>query len=300
VKISRILWLVGLCFLALLLFYWDGFFILEGQRKGGAYVKERPAQKTIAIYLVNLERSQDRLKAVTPLCQELGFPFYRINAVDGYKLTDETLRQFVDCQRYQSLMGRSPYKGEVGCALSHIKIWKALLESPYSYALVLEDDVAFSPVKLRQLVLWLLKENSLWDICNLDIGKRASGHLVKTLASKDGYRICQEYFKTYRTSAYLINRKAARQLFNKALPLITPIDLYYTRHWELGVKYTTLHPSPVTQDDRPSTVAMTSSRFCPKYRGDEGGVLAYFTRINSRIANFKSGAARFLITLFAS
>jgi glycosyl transferase family 25 len=43
----------------------------------------------VSVYVINLDRSQDRLEKISLQLQELDFPFQRISAVDGKIATPE-------------------------------------------------------------------------------------------------------------------------------------------------------------------------------------------------------------------
>lgn len=49
----------------------------------------------IKSYLINMQRSGDRLQAMSARFDALGLPFERIAAIDGATLTDEQIADFV-------------------------------------------------------------------------------------------------------------------------------------------------------------------------------------------------------------
>lgn len=57
--------------------------------------------------------------------------------------------------------------GEIGCFLSHYKIWQEIVKNEDELVMVLEDDVRFEPY-FRQKVVNLLREakelNLQWDL----------------------------------------------------------------------------------------------------------------------------------------
>ncbi len=69
-------------------------------------------------YVINLDRSTERMAHMAELLSAQGLEFIRIPAVDDKM--------------------QGPH---VSCFLSHIKVWETFLASDHDYALVLEDDV---------------------------------------------------------------------------------------------------------------------------------------------------------------
>ena len=70
-----------------------------------------------------------------------------IRAEDGLKINNEYLK---DNKITLSTKWKDPFKntsinkGEIGCAMSHYKIWKDIIKNNYNHALVVEDDGEFS------------------------------------------------------------------------------------------------------------------------------------------------------------
>ena len=70
-----------------------------------------------------------------------------IRAEDGLKIDDEYLK---DNKITLSTKWKDPFKntsinkGEIGCAMSHYKIWQDIIKNNYNHALVVEDDGEFS------------------------------------------------------------------------------------------------------------------------------------------------------------
>ena len=65
-------------------------------------------------------------------------------AVDARALTQEQAAS-LDEPAYRRKHGMTPSLGELGCYLSHVAVFRALLASPHRAALVLEDDVLLTP-----------------------------------------------------------------------------------------------------------------------------------------------------------
>ncbi|MEB1936744.1 glycosyltransferase family 25 protein [Xanthomonas campestris pv. campestris] len=112
----------------------------------------------IKSYFINMQRCDDRLRAMSARFQALGVPFERIAAVDGRTLTPE---QIADFARQRPLEGsgdafstgpRTWTASNIGCFLSHQAAWRIAANSDDAYTAVFEDDMHLSdalPALLR-------------------------------------------------------------------------------------------------------------------------------------------------------
>ena len=93
----------------------------------------------IRTLLLTLERSPDRRETITRRMNELGMPFERVVATDGQALTQDQLAQYSPRAAFARIR-RDMHRNEIGCILSHIGIWQAVVASGDDQVLVIEDD----------------------------------------------------------------------------------------------------------------------------------------------------------------
>ena len=79
----------------------------------------------VAAFVINLDRREDRFNNFVKRCP---MRTTRVSAVDGSNLKD----------------GRGILPGELGCALSHMKVWTRVVDEGLSHAMIFEDDSMFS------------------------------------------------------------------------------------------------------------------------------------------------------------
>ncbi|MDR1267357.1 MAG: glycosyltransferase family 25 protein [Holosporales bacterium] len=244
---------VFLCLLALYslpFFFCDGAFVYE--RRPVAPPKE-PESPGVIVYIINMDRSPQRWASILPQAQQLGLPMERIPGVDGQLLSEEELSKLVDREQHCASKGRYAGKGEVGCALSHTKAWKRFLDSPYAYALVLEDDVFLDPGRVQRIVSQLLTVPHMWDTVFFNTDFRSGVPMTMRSFGEDG-ELVVHLRTTWGTQCYLINRKAAATLSAHAFPMKTDVDLFSKRSWEFGLKVAGIHPRFCTADKFPSDI----------------------------------------------
>lgn len=231
-----ILWLCAII-LAMALLYPVGYFVL-GKPSNDLIPQssEKMTYKGVASYIINLDSSKERYEYVRKPVADVGFAVKRISAVNGRELSEAEVESKLDLGAYQTFLGHAPKRGTIGCSLSHIKTWQKFLESDFEFALIFEDDVKFEPGKLRQAIDELVRNQDLWDISSFEIWHRGLPMAIKSFAN--GNELSVYLANVSHTGAYMINRKVARVLLSRALPIKMPVDHYFTRSWELGLKFT--------------------------------------------------------------
>jgi len=94
----------------------------------------------LPVYVISLARAADRRESITALLDADGVEYELVDAVDGRELNlsacDPPLNRDKCWKRYAVVMPA----GAVGCALSHLQLWKRMIAEQTEYAMVLEDD----------------------------------------------------------------------------------------------------------------------------------------------------------------
>ena len=172
------------------------------------------------VYLVNMDRSTERLEIMSQRLATLGIAFERVAAVDGYKLAD-TAKKCVTAPNW-----RYPYyltPGEIGCFLSHKKCWQKLVDSKDDWALVLEDDSFFHPKAKDyfQSTTWIPSGVKLIQF-SFAIDDTYSD---KILTLHNGCHLVRvKHSSPCGTYAYMISREAALQALTLSNKIEGPID----------------------------------------------------------------------------
>ncbi len=183
-------------------------------------------------YIINLEKSTVRKRYMQSLLAGLSFlDIEFIRAIDGRALSEDERSSRFDYDRSRSLYGRFVNAGEVGCALSHRKVYETLLQSTDSYALVLEDDITL-----------------VRDLQTLDLGAIdgiMNDPSPKALMLSGDYWFYRKkgivrLYAAVGAYAYVINRAAAQRILSIKPPCCLADDwLFYKRK---GVKLYAVYP----------------------------------------------------------
>jgi GR25 family glycosyltransferase involved in LPS biosynthesis len=211
--------------------------------------------------VINLERRPDRLEEFTKKIKELNcdVKYDVFKAVDGktLKMTDE-LKKIFEIQpgfvgkRHKITHGYNT--GVLGCALSHINIWKELANSDLdenAIYIVFEDDVEFEE---NFVVRWnntynKIKDNLDWEIIFLGLHHDDDGTRYKDIDICEGVK---QYSKELRifgggTHGYTIRKKGAKKLLEliDKLKVQQPIDHFMIDQFDTMTVYKT-YPYLVT------------------------------------------------------
>ena len=166
-------------------------------------------------YVINLDRSAERLVHMNKQLSALGIPFERIGAVDGSALAQSMLDD------------HSPMlPGTIGCFLSHQQVWQQMIKSGESHALVLEDDALLSPrlVDYVHISDWIPDGVDIVRIEGDDIRPvELSSRPAATVAGRGLHKTLSN---CHGSVAYILTRRAAEFLLAGSSSLPEPLDLY--------------------------------------------------------------------------
>jgi len=250
------------------------------------------SQPKYLTYLINLDRTPDRLTAIKKELAKIDMDFIRIPAVDARNLD---YSKFVVKNQYK----REIAPGEIGCYMSHVKVMKTFIASDAEFAVILEDDIKlndnFKEMVEKAMETYVqLPAKHQWDILKLHNGKRR--HIeVAELDSEHIIAACGTSIPI-GTVAAIFTRKAAEKFLNisgkETTKIKRPIDSELQNAWEYDLRIYNLLPSIITLipggteihvNGRPKTkryrqIVTELRRFFPKhfYLINHHGFKAYF------------------------
>ena len=201
--------------------------------------------KRLRTWVINLDRAPERLKRISEQLNRLALPFERLAAVDARLLTGAD-QAALDAPAYHRKHGMTPLPGELGCYLSHHRAIGRFLASEAEFALVLEDDVVLHD-SLPAVLHGLLRHPGRWDMVKLSAVH--SGTPVPVLQVASGHHLAVMLSRCTGSSAYLINRSAARAFAAGLLPMSLPFDHVFDQGWRFKLKTRLVTPPPCGHDD---------------------------------------------------
>jgi glycosyl transferase family 25 len=205
------------------------------------YKQDRTLQfDRCCIYLINLDRSTDRLRAVKSAFEEIKIPLERVSAIDA---GHQDLSCYpIDHIRFRRRHGRTGIRsGEIGCYFSHLKAITAFIDSEYEFGVILEDDTIPEPQLLKSLDT-LISWSDDWDIVPLFHLHRGA---PTTIRQGDWISLNVHLANISSAAAYLINRRAADKLLQHLSVMRACIDHSIYETWRHGLKLRGVLPMPM-------------------------------------------------------
>jgi len=175
------------------------------------------------IFMINLEKRKDRLKNFNNKYKnsDIRINYELFKAIDGKQID---ISKFISQTTFNELLQTENNKkrkyhyqltrGAIGCYLSHINIWKTILDNDIEKALVFEDDVIIPKNVNFLLEKYTSSIPNDYDIILL-------GCNCINCDNKDNYRVVNKYWGMY---AYIITKKCIDKIYNKMLPIKQQID----------------------------------------------------------------------------
>lgn len=221
----------------------------------------------IPVFVINLERDQDRRSYMQGELDKLGIEAEFVPAVDGSRLHQSVYQRY-DQHKCLRVYGVDMLPAEVGCYLSHYKLYERILDEDIETALILEDDLIFDRAFPQIINNFLKLQDIDWQILRLTtlrpkvanplrpkfIGRR----LANIVPGHNLYRL-----KTHvlGAGAYLINQRGARTMVDYGRNFFMPIDHTMDRFWENGILPLVIRPFPAGQrQDLSSSIGMRDPR----------------------------------------
>tara|TARA_B100000575_G_C22910839_1_gene528928 strand:+ start:66 stop:806 length:741 start_codon:yes stop_codon:yes gene_type:complete len=201
------------------------------------------------VYIINLKHSRERRESILREVSKQNIKNFKlIEAIDGNKLNTEELNSYT----YKNKKNHNPWgpkltNSQIGCVLSHIKIYKDFINSNYEYALILEDDAIFRDnftVNLQTFILKNLKFKK-----QILLLSELKEFLKTPIDDMEKYEIVS-VTNAFYTHSYFINREAARSLINFNYPVKTWADSFVLFTTYCGIKITGLNPYLLDQDKK--------------------------------------------------
>jgi glycosyl transferase family 25 len=173
----------------------------------------------VKAYLINLDRAEDRLSAMSKAFAAAGVEFTRVPAIDGKQLSDEEMSRVVAGEGRWGWLTPT----EIGCFLSHRLCWQAIADGADPYGAVFEDDMLFGEQagEVLSAISWIPDDA---DIIKLETaGSRI--YVDKTNRATVGGRSIQRLrWAHYCAGGYILSRNAARCLLQENISFKESVD----------------------------------------------------------------------------
>ncbi|CAB3403472.1 unnamed protein product [Caenorhabditis bovis] len=181
------------------------------------------------IYMINLKRRNERLERMRKIFAILAIDFTLFEATDGQKLDElgDEYRDYRILDGYLDPISNRPMKnGEIGCFLSHYRIWQDVVKNDFEKVIVFEDDLRFAHdgmERVNDVVQDLDASKKLWDLIYL--GRKKQSDKEELWVNQHRHLSTVEY--SYWTLGYMLSLEGAKKLLApNPLKKVIPVDEY--------------------------------------------------------------------------
>ncbi|MFT8891354.1 MAG: glycosyltransferase family 25 protein [Acetobacter papayae] len=203
-------------------------------------------------FVINLEHDHTRRAHMQAQLEALGMQAEFVPAVNGRALCAADYALY-DRQKALRIYGVEMMDTEIGCYLSHYRLYERMVREAIPVALIMEDDIEISPAFpaiINELIAdpappWLaVRFESLRGRVREAKRTKFKGECVKPLHNAGLYRL---HTHVLGFGAYLIRREGAEHMLRYGQRIFMPIDQTMDRYWENGITPYIVRPLPVHQ-----------------------------------------------------
>ena len=203
------------------------------------------------IFVVSLIRAKDRREYIKAHLSSLALEYEIIDAVDYLELTPADYERLTD----EEAVRKNPFlsKGSIACSLSHLQIYKRMVQDDIGISLVLEDD-AHLPYNIKQLLTAVEADTQHNEVITLSYFNHHDSKPVTQLSKKGRTPLRGGGELVYpidlhdiaSTMAYVITKSVAEKMIDILMPISVQTD-YWGVYYDKGAfdSFRCLYPVPV-------------------------------------------------------
>jgi glycosyl transferase family 25 len=192
------------------------------------------------IFLINLDRSVERLAHMRGQFGRLGMVVERVPGVEGLNIPSWMRLEF-----------KGPHllsAGEVGCYASHLVVAQKIVAEGLPYAVVLEDDAILDDDFLASCADAIEHAPEGWDLIHLSAAPTLKRTMVAVADLPNTGRALVQYLQyPWTTVAYVISNRGARKSL-APMARARPIDWANSHPWIQGFNAFGVYPAPARQN----------------------------------------------------
>ncbi len=198
------------------------------------------------VFLINLDKSTDRLQHCAAKLDKLNIQYERFSAIDGTTLTEEQRQKVYCASNNITAYKKDMSDGEICCYLSHMALWKKIIEEELDYAIILEDD--FELDDKFPLIHDAIAKIKDWDYIRLANTIRKT-KIRKSLTIDSNFALVRFNKVPINTLAQAISKQGAEKLIKNHNSIARPIDVDLKHYWEKNIDVIGIVPPVVLSQD---------------------------------------------------
>ncbi len=206
----------------------------------------------IPIYIINLDESTDRLQRISNDLSKYDLHYQRFPAIKGVDLDEETINRWCP-ERHMWWARRDIKLGEIGCFLSHVKLFEEIIARGYERVCVLEDDADID----AELVSWVQDSTPIpnnGDILKLTINGEFSTCSGMPVGEFSGRTMAFMFRRgIHGTYGYIITRQGAQKALEHLAVMKDAVDNAMFEFWNSNLETYHVYP-PVVRTGEESII----------------------------------------------
>ena len=208
----------------------------------------------LPVFVISLARAEGRRAAMRARLDKLGADYEIVDAVDGAQLTpadygDNILRR----DKFRRKFGVEMTDGEIGCYLSHYRLWQRMVAEKIPSAIVLEDDTDWDD-DLPAVAEDIDNLDWSWGVVLLSGRKRKMRGLVLAPLADGSRRLMLCNRRVVTTAGYVISQMGAWALLQYCREINAPVDFAYGEWWRSEIPFYCVSDPPVRQVEEHSFI----------------------------------------------
>lgn len=206
------------------------------------------------VFIISLASSIERRGKIRSRLEQLGMAYEFVDGID-LRNTDIMQHPRYDSVRRRLCFGRDLQPGELGCLLSHRKVYEIMVTRAIPHALVLEDDASLED-DLPQVLASLIRLPISWDLVRFLDKKKVYRRKCRRICMIDHvHELSRLPTNSGGAYGYLLNQRGAARLLELMEKNWLQNDVLHSRAWMTGLEVFIVRPSPVRHDnDMNSTI----------------------------------------------
>jgi len=199
---------------------------------------------TTTALVITLPRSTARARQVQRIVDRCPVPCQIWDASDGSRMTDEQIANVYQPNLHAPYYPFQLRPGEIGCFLSHRRIWKKMVDESIPHLLILEDDIEMLPNFDESLrcAIEMAPQNGYvqFQVRKLSIAGNSD-------SLNEQSRLIRPKVVPLRTSAQLVTLGAATRLLHFTDMFDRPVDAAIQLTWMHGATVLVSSPRSVSE-----------------------------------------------------
>lgn len=178
------------------------------------------------VFVINLKKDKNRRDTIVKQLDDKNIDFEIVDGVYGKDLSESDIEDLSAIKESKKKMGKEISLNEIGCSLSHQRIYKKIIEDDLNGAFIFEDDVILSQnsKNIMDTIYANIKniEQGCWinlNSCYIDTKNK--------IYDIDSNQALHRSVRVKNACSYYIDKAAANKLISYNTPIIYVADWFF-------------------------------------------------------------------------